>query len=111
MFRCSMIVSEAFPPFEDYKGSSMLLKSFPKDPDAVLDYYLDWTSFLAGDTIVTLAWVATGTVTIRDPAVVGDFTRIWVEGGTAGELVDLTNHIVTTEGREEDGTLRLKVRQ
>ena len=88
----------------------MLVASFDKDPEAVLDYYLDWTPFLAGDTIVTSVWVATATVTIRDPAVVGSFTQIWVEGGTAGELVDLTNHIVTTEGREEDGTLRLKVR-
>ena len=37
----------------------MLLASFPKDPDAVLDYYLDWGPWLAGDTIVTSAWAAT----------------------------------------------------
>ena len=88
----------------------MLAASFVHDPSAILDYYLDWTAWLAGDTIVGSAWLATGTVTISDPAVVGTVTQVWVEGGTAGELIDLTNHIVTTEGREDERTLRLKVR-
>lgn len=87
----------------------MLVGSFVKDPSAVLDYYMDWSTWLAGDEIATSTWVATGTVTIRDPAIEGDFAVIWVEGGTAGELVDLTNHIVTTEGREDERTLRLIV--
>lgn len=88
----------------------MLVGGFIKDPSAVLDYYMDWTSWLVGDTLVDSTWVATGTVTIRDPAILGTFTVIWVEGGTHGELVDLTNHIVTTGGREDERTLRLKVR-
>lgn len=88
----------------------MLVGSFVHDPSAVLDYYLDWTAWLAGDTIVDSTWVATGTVTIRDPVIVGAVTQIWVEGGTAGELVDLRNHIVTEEGREDERTLRLQVR-
>jgi hypothetical protein len=87
----------------------MLVASFVKDPAAILDYYMDWTAWLAGDTIVDSAWVATGTVTLSDPAVIGDIAQIWVEGGSHGELVDLTNHIVTTEGREDERTLRLKV--
>ena len=89
----------------------MLLKSYPHDPEAVLDYYLDWGPWLAGDTIAGSGWVVTGTVTIRDSAITGAVTSIWVEGGVDGELIDLTNHITTTGGREEDGTLRLKVRQ
>lgn len=88
----------------------MLVGSFVKDPSAVLDYYMDWTPWLAGDTLSTSAWVATGTVTIRDPGIVGSVTVIWVEGGTAGELIDLTNHVITTAGREDERTLRLIVR-
>ena len=89
----------------------MLVGSYVKDPSAVLDYYMDWAAWLQGDAIVNSSWVATGgTVTIRDPAFIGAMTMIWVEGGAAGELVDLTNHIVTAGGREEERTLRLKVR-
>ena len=87
----------------------MLVGSFVKDPSAVLDYYCDWSSWLAGDTIADSTWTATGTVTISEPGIEGDFTVIWVEGGTAGELVDLINHIVTAEGREDERTLRLIV--
>jgi hypothetical protein len=88
----------------------MLVRSFVKDPSAVLDYYMDWTAWLAGDTIVDSVWTATGgTVTLRDTAITGTFTSVWVEGGVAGELVDLLNHIITTEGREDERTLRLKV--
>ena len=45
----------------------MLVASFVKDPSAILDYYMDWTAWLASDTIVDSAWLATGTVTISDP--------------------------------------------
>ena len=88
----------------------MLVASFVKDPSAVLDYYMDWTAWLAGDTIVDSVWATTGTVILSDPTVQGTVTSIWVEGGDAGELIDLTNHIVTTQGREDERTLRLKVR-
>jgi hypothetical protein len=89
----------------------MLIKVFYKDPGARLDYYLDWTAFLAGDTIVTSIWVATGgVVTLSEEGILGSFTRVWVDGGLAGELIDLTNHITTTEGREDEGTLRLILR-
>ena len=87
----------------------MLVASFVKDPSAILDYYMDWTAWLAGDTIVDSVWVASGDVILSDSAVVGTFTSVWVEGGIAGDLIDLTNHIVTTEGREDERTLRLKV--
>lgn len=32
--------------------------TFTKDPHAVLDYTVDWTRWLAGDTIATSAWLA-----------------------------------------------------
>jgi hypothetical protein len=90
----------------------MLVEVFVKDPSAVLDYYMDWTDLLASsDTIVTSTWVASSdTVTLSDDDILSDITVVWVEGGEAGELVDLTNHIVTAEGREDERTLRLKVR-
>ena len=31
--------------------------TFTKDPDAVLDYSVDWTLWLAGDQISTSEWI------------------------------------------------------
>lgn len=90
----------------------MLVASFVKDPAAILDYFMDWTAWLAGDTLTDSLWTATGstTVVLSAPAVVGTITSVWVEGGDAGELVDLTNHVVTAGGREDERLLRLILR-
>jgi hypothetical protein len=88
----------------------MLIAIYTKDPEAVLDYYIDWAPWLLGDTIVNSEWVVTtGTVTLSDPAVLGGVTQVWASGGVAGDTVDLTNHIVTADGREDERTLRLKL--
>lgn len=85
--------------------------SFVKDPDAKLDYYINWTSWLAGDTISLSTWVSTDGVTLSAETVLGGVTRVWVDGGTAGAVVALTNHITTAAGREEDRTLYLVIRE
>lgn len=83
-------------------------QSFTKDPNADLDYMIDWSEWLAGDTLSTSSWaVASGDVTLHDAAIVGDLARVWASGGTAGTIARLTNSIVTTAGREEDRTLTL----
>ena len=83
-------------------------QSFTKDPNADLDYTIDWAAWLATDTISTSTWsVAEGDVTLHDAAVVGALTQVWATGGTAGTLARLTNRIVTTAGRTDDRTLTL----
>jgi hypothetical protein len=89
----------------------MLIETYDTDPSAILDYYIDWGPWLGGDTLVSSTWVATGgTVTLSQEAIVGDFTQVWAGGGLAGELIDLTNHVVTTDGREDERTIRLIMR-
>jgi hypothetical protein len=93
-----------------HEGLLMLLASFVHGPNDALDYYVDWNPWLAGDTIVDSAWVVTGVATIYDLAILGNLTQIWVKEATLDTLIDLTNHILTAEGREMEATLRLKVR-
>lgn len=91
----------------------MLINIYAKDPAAVLDYYIDWTDWLVGeDTIVTSTWVATGslTVTLFTEDILGGFTGVWVSGGVVGEHVLLTNHIVTSDGREDERSVQLILR-
>jgi hypothetical protein len=88
--------------------------SILKDPDAVLDYPFDWTAWLPeGDTIATATGAIVGTAVLDSCDVDGDGLIVtpFVSGGAAGETCTLTVHIVTTEGREDDRTIYLKIKE
>lgn len=82
-----------------------------KDPNDVLDYRVDWSSRLEGDTISTSTWIVPSGIT-QDSAVSDDSTStIWLSGGTAGETYSLTNRVVTDGGRTMDQSVRIKVKE
>lgn len=81
--------------------------TYQLDPDANLDYTQDWSAWLTGyggDTIAS----ATATVT-RGGATVSNVTNddttvtYWVASAGVGRL-DVTVHVTTTGGREDDRT-------
>ena len=85
-----------------------------KDPQAVLDYSVDWTPWLAeGETIDASTWTVPAGVTQEAspaPSVAGGKTTVWLSGGTAGKAYTVTNHITTSQGRQDDRSFRLEVR-
>lgn len=84
-----------------------------KDPQAVLDYHEDWSDWLpTGDTISTAAWsVASGDVTIDSESATPTVTTVWLSGGTADTTAEVTCHITTAAGREDDRTIELLIQQ
>jgi hypothetical protein len=84
-----------------------------KDPDAVLDYTVDWSAWLeSGDTIDSSdVEVAPDGVTVDAVIDTGTAVTAWISGGDAG--VDYTVRFrVTTVGiRTDDRTITLLVRQ
>lgn len=83
----------------------------PKDPQELLDYDVDWTDRLNGDTITDSVWsIAKGTVTISDQSATTTDTKVWLAGGTLGETCEVLNHITTAALREMEQTVRLKIR-
>lgn len=84
---------------------------FVKDPDAVLDYQIDWEDWLDSDTISTSEWTVESGITRDSDANTATTTTIWLSGGTAGETYSLTNRIVTTGGRTEDRTMTVYVEE
>lgn len=86
----------------------------PKDPQDVLDYEFDWTDRLeVGETLETSVFtVVQGTVVIDSSAINGGgtLTTVWLSGGGLGERCKVTNHVVTSEGREWDVTALLRIR-
>jgi hypothetical protein len=92
--------------------------TFIKDPQERLDYGVDWTAELAGDGIVDSSWTVAapaagaGTPVVAEaPSIDGKITRIWLSGGVAGVVYDVTNHIATVQTREFERTLKIAVRQ
>ena len=92
------------------------MQSWPiaKDPDAVLDYYFDWSSWREGaDTIATVAiLLAPGAaITINSHDFNGGMVRVWISGGVAGTVEFVTCRVTSTAGRTDDMTNRLRIRQ
>lgn len=83
----------------------------PKDPDARLDYAFDWSAWLEdAETIesYTLA-VASGDVALDGDAEAAGIITAWLIDGTDKTFAEVTCHIVTSLGREDDRTLGVNV--
>lgn len=74
-----------------------------KDPDALLDYATDWSSWLdTGDTIASSLWVVPAGLTITAQSHTTTGATVWLSGGTLGERYEVVNRITTAQGRIED---------
>lgn len=84
---------------------------FKKDPNAVLDYTFDWGPYLTplADTISTVTFILTGTLTKTSQANTSTTATAFVSGGTVGNTETLTCRIVTTGGRTDDRSISLKI--
>lgn len=81
-----------------------------KDPDEVLDYKIEWSSRLSGDTISTSIWVVPSGITQVTNTNDSNSTTIWLSGGTNGATYDILNRIETSGGRTMDQTVKLKIK-
>lgn len=84
-----------------------------KDPDAVLDYVFDWSAWLAdGETILThQVTVEAGDAVIDSTSQTTDTVVAWLSGGTLGTDVELRCRVTTTEGRIDDRTIVVLIRE
>jgi len=80
-----------------------------KDPEAVLDYRFDWVEWLNGDTI-TAATVTVTNGTKASQTFTNTTVTAWISGGVAGQVISVNCHITTAAGRQDDRTVRLKVK-
>jgi len=85
--------------------------TFSKDPQATLDYVVDWAEWLdEGDSISASSWTVTSGLTIENsPTFTTTRAVVWLSGGTVGERYTATNHIVTASGRADDRTLTIAI--
>lgn len=88
------------------------MPSFVKDPDAVLDYLFDWAIWLAtGETISTSTVIVPSGITLTNDSKTSTSATAWLAGGAAGQVYEVTNRISTNQGRTNDYTIHIIVRQ
>jgi hypothetical protein len=81
-----------------------------KDPDATLDYSVDWTAWLAeGDAAAQTQWDVPDGLTVVRVEQFGAVSTVWVSGGDEGATYRLTCRITTTAGRVDERSRSLRI--
>ena len=88
---------------------------FAKDPQAILDYSIDWDDayLQLGETISTSVWsvLPAGTLTIDSTASTASVATATVSAGTTGHIYRLTNRITTSNSRTEERSITIRVQE
>jgi len=84
---------------------------FTKDPDAVLDYTINWADWLDVDTISASSWASSTGITIDTDTNTTTTATVWLSGGRISESHTVTNSIITAAGRYEDRSITVSIRE
>ena len=87
--------------------------NFTKDPQAVLDYTIDWTKWLdeVGETIATRTWIVPTGLTKVTETNTTKLATVWLSGGTVETNYTVTNRITTVAGRTDDRSITIRVKE
>lgn len=86
--------------------------AFVKDPAAVLDYKFNWADWLgATDTITSHTITADAGITVNSSSTTTTAVTVWLSGGTADTDYEVVCRIVTTDGRTDERTMTVRVRE
>lgn len=88
-----------------------MAQTFDKDPDATLDYAIDWSRWLtAGDSIRTSVWSAPTPLVVEAESASSTQAIVWLSGGEGGKRYTVVNTITTTNGRKDQRSFVLNVK-
>ena len=86
--------------------SGAVLQTFRKDPDARIDFGIDWSAYLDDGEIITAStWVVPAGITNDGDAHDTTTTRVFLINGDAGSSYTLTNRVNTSGGRIDDRSI------
>jgi hypothetical protein len=96
------------------------MREFKKDPDAELDYGVDWGKNYLDDneTIASSTWeIVTDNsesgdleiLTNPSPTISDGLAKVWVTGGIERKTHKIRNRIETDKNRKDDRTFRIRI--
>jgi len=84
--------------------------AFSKDPNALLDYTVDWSDWLTdADSISVSVWVVPAGLTNDHDSSTGTAATVWLSGGTLGHNYRITNRITTALGRVDERSFNVSI--
>ena len=87
-------------------------QTFTKDPDATLDYIVDWTDQIAtNDYIVSAAVSADPGISLHMQTFTSANHTIWLRGGTVNNRYKVRSKIWTQGNRVDERTITVIVRE
>ena len=85
--------------------------NFYKDPDAILDYVIDWSDWLTGtETISTSTWIVPSGITEESSSNTTTTATIWLSSGTVPLGYKVVNRIVSSDNREDDRSIFIRIK-
>lgn len=90
-----------------------VLDTFPKQPNEVLDYDIDFSDWLAerDDTIASVTADCDDGIEVDLVTHLNGVVKLWMVGGTSGRSYKVTATVVTADGRTKEGDIRIQVRE
>lgn len=82
-----------------------------KDPNAVLDYTIDWTVWLddMSDTLSSHSVITPSGITCVSSSISGKKVIMWISGGTVNVTYQVTCRVVTAGGRTDDRSIYFRI--
>ncbi len=86
------------------------MTTFIKDPDATLNYTVDWSKYLGTtDTISTSTWIVPAGLTQNTVSQSTTTATIFLSSGTLDVSYEVTNRINTVAGIIDDRSFVIKI--
>ncbi len=88
------------------------IKTFTKDPNAILNYVIDWSAWLGTDAISASSWfVPEGLTQPRVATHTTTEATVWLAGGVVGIDYIVTNRITTIGGLVDDRSVQITIEE
>jgi hypothetical protein len=94
---------------------TLYVQTWTKDPQAKLPYTLDWAQWLAKlsgtATITSSTWSVPAGITKDSDTNTSLTTTVRLSGGTVDTDYVVTNHVVLSDGSEDERSILIQVRE
>jgi hypothetical protein len=86
-----------------------------KDPGATVDHAIDWSAYLAGQTILASSWAIApdeaGGVSVANDAAEPTRTSVRLTGGRIGRLYRVSNRVTLSGGQVDERSFDMRVEE
>jgi hypothetical protein len=89
------------------------IAEFRKDPDAYLDFPMDWNAWLTDgrETVSTAVWTVPTGLTLGTETLADNVAVAWISGGTAGEVYTVSCKVTSSSGRIDERSIVIVVEE